>query len=101
MAAVSARERRSRDRGEKDTEAANRALGLSTGWNVFSYLIAGMAAYGGIGWLIGRAVHVSLLFPIGMMAGLAVSVGWVIYRYGRQAGVPEHMEKDEETTGDR
>ena len=101
MATVSARERRSRGRGEKDTEASNRALGLSTGWNVFSYMIAGMAAYGGIGWLIGRAVHVSLLFPVGMIVGLAISTGWVIYRYGRQACVPERMEKDEETTGDR
>jgi F0F1-type ATP synthase assembly protein I len=83
VATVDARERRSPGRGGKDTEAANRALGLSTGWNVFSYLIAGMAAYGGIGWLIGRAVHVSLLFPIGMVVGLGISVGWVIYRYGR------------------
>ena len=38
---------------------------------MFGYLIAGMLAYGGIGWLIGRAVHVSLLFPIGMLVGLA------------------------------
>ena len=51
---------------------------------MFSYLIAGMAAYGGIGWLIGRAVHVSLLFPIGMLVGLAISIGFIIYRYGRQ-----------------
>ena len=44
-----------------------------------------MAAYGAIGWLIGRAVHVSLLFPIGMLVGLAISIGFIIYRY-RQAG---------------
>jgi ATP synthase protein I len=87
---VSQRERPGPGRGDKELEAANRALGLSTGWNVFSYLIAGMAAYGGIGWLVGRAVHVALLFPIGMMVGLAVSVGWVIYRYGMSAdGVPD------------
>jgi hypothetical protein len=42
-----------------------------------------MIAYGGIGWLIGRAVHVYMLFPIGMLVGLAISVGWIIYRYGR------------------
>jgi F0F1-type ATP synthase assembly protein I len=85
MATVSQRERPGAGRGGKDIEASNRALGLSTGWNVFSYLIAGMAAYGGIGWLVGRAVHVSLLFPIGMVVGLAISVGYVIYRYGRAA----------------
>ena len=51
---------------------------------MFSYLLSGMAAYGAIGWLIGRAVHVSLLFPIGMLVGLAISIGFIIYRYGMQ-----------------
>lgn len=83
---MSTRGRRSPGRGEKDIDAANRALGLSTGWNVFSYLIAGMAAYGGIGWLIGHFTHISLLFPIGMVVGLGISTGWVIYRYGRGMG---------------
>jgi ATP synthase protein I len=62
--------------------AQGRALGLETGWTVFSYLLAGMAAYGGIGWLIGRAVHVALLFPLGMLLGLAISLGYIIYRFG-------------------
>jgi F0F1-type ATP synthase assembly protein I len=62
---------------------ASGAQGVAIGWTVFSYLIGGMAAYGGIGWLIGRAVHVSLLFPIGMLVGLGISVGYIIYRYGR------------------
>jgi hypothetical protein len=56
---------------------------VGTGWTIFSYLISGMLAYGGIGWLIGHFTHVSLLFPIGMLIGLAISVGWIIYRYGR------------------
>ncbi|MGH3250933.1 MAG: hypothetical protein ACRDOI_32655 [Trebonia sp.] len=54
-----------------------------SGYTVFSYLIAGMLAYGGIGWLIGHFTNVSMLFPIGMLVGLAISVGWIIYRYGR------------------
>jgi hypothetical protein len=58
-------------------------LTTGTGWTIFSYLIAGMLAYGGIGWVIGHFTHVSLLFPIGMLVGLAISVGWIIYRYGR------------------
>ncbi len=53
------------------------------GWTVLSYLLAGIAAYGAIGWLAGRAVHVALLFPVGMLVGLGISVGFVIYRYGR------------------
>jgi len=75
-------------RGRRDTssEARSRAQGLNIGWTVVSYLLSGMAAYGLIGWLIGRAVGVSVLFPIGMLAGLAISLGFVIWRYGRNAG---------------
>lgn len=75
-------------RGRRDTspDAEGRALGLNIGWTVFSYLLSGMAAYGLIGWLIGRAVHVEMLFPIGMLVGLAISIGFIIWRYGRNAG---------------
>lgn len=57
--------------------------GLGAGWEMVSYLLAGMLAYGGIGWVVGHFTHISLLFPIGMLIGLAISVGWTIYRYGR------------------
>jgi ATP synthase protein I len=80
MSAVSTRSQQ-----DPGSEASGRAQGLATGWTVFSYLISGMIAYGGIGWLIGRAVHVSLLFPIGMLVGLGIAVGYIIYRYGRAA----------------
>jgi ATP synthase protein I len=76
--------RSARDPHAADPDAQARALGLNTGWSVFSYLIAGMAAYGLIGWLIGRAVHVAILFPLGMLVGLGISIGYVIYHYGRQ-----------------
>ena len=58
-------------------------LSKGTGYTVLSYLIAGMLAYGGIGWLIGHFTNIALLFPAGMLVGLAISVGWIIYRYGR------------------
>ncbi len=63
--------------------AAHDHLSVGTGWSVFSYLIAGMLAYGGIGWVIGHFTRISLFFPIGMLVGLAISIGWIIYRYGR------------------
>ena len=66
-----------------ETGGAFDALNSGTGWTIFSYLIAGMLAYGGIGWLIGHFTHISLLFPIGMVVGLGISVGYIIYRYGR------------------
>ena len=83
--------------GRRDTraEAESRALGLNIGWTVFSYLLSGMAAYGLIGWLVGRAVHIQMLFPIGMLVGLAISIGFVIWRYGRNAG----LDGDDTTTG--
>lgn len=72
-------------RGRQGTsaEAESRAQGLNIGWTVLSYLLSGMAAYGAIGWLIGRAVHVEMLFPIGMLVGLAISLGFVIWRFGK------------------
>ena len=73
----------------KEAAARGRAQGLDVGWTVFSYLIAGMLAYGGIGWLVGRAVDVALLFPIGMLVGLAISIGFIIHRYGRQGIVEQ------------
>lgn len=68
----------------KTAAAKGRAEGLNVGWTVFSYLLSGMAAYGLIGWLVGRAVHVSVLLPVGMLVGLAISIGFIIYRYGVQ-----------------
>ena len=68
--------------GNLKTQAGEH-LTAGTGWNVFSYLIAGMLTYGGLGWLISHFTRISLFFPIGMLVGLAISVGWIIYRYGR------------------
>ena len=66
-------------------EGVDTSEGLTkgTGYTILSYLIAGMLAYGGIGWLIGHFTHFAMLFPIGMLVGLAISVGWIIYWYGR------------------
>jgi ATP synthase protein I len=65
-------------------------LTMGTGWSVFSYLISGLLAYGGIGWVIAHFTHVSLFFPIGMLIGLGISTGWIVYKYGRphQQGNP-------------
>ena len=93
---------------QKQDAAGGRAHGLEAGWNVTSYLLAGMAAYGGIGWLIGRAVHVSLLFPLGMLLGLGISLGYIIYRFGKQQVAQQKFTQQKftqrprkEMTGDR
>jgi len=76
-------ERASALRAFEQEGATDDGLTKGSGYTIFSYLIAGMLAYGGIGWLIGHFTRISLLFPIGMLVGLAISVGWIIYRYGR------------------
>jgi hypothetical protein len=95
---------------QRAAAAEGRAEGLNVGWTVFSYLLSGMAAYGIIGWLIGRALHLSLLFPIGMLIGLGISIAFIIYRYGRAGlgGTASPQDRggrppggDKETTGDR
>jgi F0F1-type ATP synthase assembly protein I len=58
-------------------------LTKGSGYTVLSYLIAGMLAYGGIGWVIGHFTHLSLFFPIGMLVGLAIAIGWIVYSFGR------------------
>jgi hypothetical protein len=62
-----------------DTPLPARGAGMT----IVSYLIAGMAAYGLIGWLIGRAVHLEILTAAGMLIGLGISMALIIYRYGR------------------
>lgn len=59
------------------------SAGLGDGWEIVSYLISGMLVYGLIGWFVGRAVHIQLLFPVGMAVGLAIALAWVVYRHGR------------------
>jgi ATP synthase protein I len=48
-----------------------------------SYLIGGMALYGGIGWLIGRWTGIAVLFPVGMLLGLGLSLALVVLRFTR------------------
>ncbi len=53
------------------------------GWSIFSYLIAGMVAYGLIGWLVAWLTHVPVLLPVGALVGLVFAVGGVVWKYGR------------------
>ena len=57
--------------------------GQNAGLTIFSYLLSGMLLYGGLGWLISHWTGISLIFPLGMLFGLALSIWLIIYRYGR------------------
>lgn len=68
---------RGRPAGEQPPPSAD------VGWRVFSYMIGGMAFYGGLGWLIGRWTGISVLFPLGMIVGLVLSLLMIIFRFTR------------------
>jgi ATP synthase protein I len=53
------------------------------GWRVFSYMLGGMLIYGAIGWVIGHFTGISILFPMGMILGIVLSVVMIIFRFTR------------------
>lgn len=53
------------------------------GWSIFSYLIAGMVAYGLIGGLAAWLTHIPVLAPVGALVGLVFAIGGVVWKYGR------------------
>ena len=53
------------------------------GWTILSYMIGGMALYGFVGWLAARWTGWPVLFPIGMLAGLASAIALIIFRVTR------------------
>ena len=59
------------------------AVEENQGWSIFSYLIAGMAAYGLIGWLVAWLTHIPVLLPVGALVGLVFAIGGVVWKYGR------------------
>jgi ATP synthase protein I len=55
----------------------------NAGWTIFSYLLSGMFFYGAVGWLVGRLTHLPILFPVGMLVGLATGIVLIVFKYGR------------------
>jgi len=80
--------------GPRDGETTGQPVGRSrlvnqgkseenSGWTIFSYLIAGMVAYGLLGWLVAWLAHIPVLFPVGALVGLLFAVAGVVWKYGR------------------
>jgi hypothetical protein len=42
-----------------------------------------MAFYGAAGWLASRWAHLAILFPVGMLVGLALGLVLIVFKYGR------------------
>ncbi len=52
-------------------------------WSIPSYILSGMLAYGGIGWLLDRWLGIGALFPIGLVFGLLFAMYLIYLRHGR------------------
>ncbi len=50
-------------------------------WAAFGYLVAGVAFYGVLGWLLGRWLHASYLIPVGIVVGMLFGMYMVFARY--------------------
>jgi ATP synthase protein I len=55
----------------------------SDGWQILSYMLGGMILYGGIGWLVSYFTGIAILFPLGMILGIGLSVALIIFRFTR------------------
>ena len=55
----------------------------SDGWQILSYMLGGMILYGGVGWLVSHWTGIAILFPVGMILGIGLSVAMIIFRFTR------------------
>lgn len=73
------------DRTAQDAAAEGRQT-ESQMWNITGHLVAGMAVYGGLGYLLGRWTgHPILLLP-GVLFGMAVSLAYTVYSANKASG---------------
>jgi F0F1-type ATP synthase assembly protein I len=61
--------------------------GMGTGWAITTTMVGGIAAWGGLGYLVDRLVGIEHVFlPIGFILGAAGSIYLIWLRYGREQG---------------
>jgi ATP synthase protein I len=74
-------------RGRKQDPQPPQSAGVQErdGWRVLSYMLGGMALYGGLGWLVGHWTGITILFPLGMILGIALSIVMIAFRYSKKS----------------
>ncbi len=72
--------------------AGHAAVDMNDGMRVLSHLIAGVALYGGIGWVADYFLDTRFLLPLGIIAGAALGIYTTIRRFGLAAGEPAQSE---------
>ena len=89
-ASVSIAMKQSRRAEQKGGQVNSHAAGMNEGMRVLSYLIAGVALYGGLGWLVDHLLGSMLWLPIGIVLGAATASYTIIRRFGRvEQSTPE------------
>lgn len=75
-------------RADEGVDQTSESQAMSQGITVLSYLIAGVAFYGGLGWLGDRYFHTAFLLPLGIVLGAAGGIYLTIRRFGNLAEPP-------------
>ncbi|MCW5954007.1 MAG: AtpZ/AtpI family protein [Propionibacteriaceae bacterium] len=57
--------------------------GADQGYRILSIMIAGLLAYGGLGWLLDRWLGTAWFLPIGLVVGVALGIYLVVVKFGR------------------
>jgi F0F1-type ATP synthase assembly protein I len=60
-----------------------KAPGAGAGWAVLGTLIAGMAVWGGVGWLLDRWMSTRAFTAIGVIVGVATAIYVIAVKYGK------------------
>ena len=66
-----------------DPAGGRRPSGPEMAWSIIGILLAGVIAWGGIGWLVDRWLGTNLFLPIGILVGAAGAFYLVVRRYGQ------------------
>jgi F0F1-type ATP synthase assembly protein I len=80
--------KQSREAQQRGGQVNSHAAGMNAGLRVLSYLIAGVALYGVLGWFVDRLLGTGFLLPIGIVVGAAAAVYTIIRRFGRVDEIP-------------
>ncbi|HEX2372399.1 MAG TPA: AtpZ/AtpI family protein [Actinomycetota bacterium] len=67
---------------EPDPEREPPARGADIVWSIIGTLIAGVLAWGGIGWLLDRWLGTRFLVAVGVIVGMAGAMYLIIKRHG-------------------
>jgi F0F1-type ATP synthase assembly protein I len=67
----------------RDQAPEQRPARESDGWQILSYMLGGMLLYGTVGWLVSHWTGIAILFPVGMILGIGLSVAMIIFRFTR------------------